>query len=128
MPIFLVNQWTTDKNTNSPTKMIMSHTIDIKGISVVKQYDRDAVEVKVEVNDGENKKPVLRKFGYPLGTTKEEVVADLKNVVAGLDSDADHQASIAEREKQLKEVAKMHKELTGTSLGAPKKKKAKKKK
>lgn len=97
------------------------HSLTVKNIGVLGHPDGPMLDVEVEINDGEN--TVLRKFGYPLGTTKEEVEADLKNVVAGFDGEAEHQLRVAANDAAMAEVEKMKDELKGKSFGkSPEKK------
>lgn len=94
----------------------MAHTLTVKGFGVVVHPEGDLVNVEVEINDGE--RCVLRNYGFPLGTPKEEIEADLKNVVAGLDSDANHQALIVEQEAKLRAVDAMREEMEGMEISA----------
>lgn len=93
----------------------MPHTLKILDIGVRNHPEGQMVVAEVEINDGE--KTVLRKFGYSLGITEEAVAADLKNVVACLDSDAEQQIRIAENEKAMAEVEKMKSQLEGVTFG-----------
>lgn len=95
----------------------MGHTLKIKSFGVEIHPEGDLTSVLVEISDGVNE-PVLKRFGYPLGTSKEAVEADLKNVVAGLDSDAATIELHAEREAKLKQVDEMREELEGKEIVA----------
>lgn len=90
------------------------HSLEIKDVSVIATEDGEQISVEVEIDDGEN--TVLRRFGFPLGTSQEEIEADLKNVVAGLDSDAAHQKGIAEHDEKMKKVDEMREALKGKNF------------
>ena len=87
------------------------HSLEIKDIAIITVEGKEQMSVEVEVNDGE--KTVLRRYGFPLGTSQEEIEADLKNVVAGLDSDAEAKVRNAEHEATLKKVDELREALKG---------------
>lgn len=95
----------------------MAHTLKIKRFAAVVHPEGDFIDVSVEISDGE-KEPVLKNYGYPLGTPMEQIRADLKNVVAGLDQDAESQAVYAEREAKLRQVDEMRDEMEGEEIAA----------
>lgn len=91
------------------------HQLTIKKIGTVSVEGEAQLDVEVEINDGKN--TVLRKYGYPLEHTQEEVESDLKNVVAGFDDDAKLAKQREKHDLAMEEVAKMKKKLEGKTLG-----------
>jgi len=87
------------------------HSLEIKDIAIITVEGKAQMSVEVEINDGE--KTVLRRFGYPTGTSQADIEADLKNVVAGLDSDAAAKVRNAEHEATLKKVDELREALKG---------------
>lgn len=95
----------------------MSHSIKIKKVSEgYSQADNSSfIHVQVEVlKDGESVGE--KSYGYPLGTTPEEIKADLNKVAAALDVDVEQAEKSAALEEALKSV-KAAESLEGEEVG-----------
>ncbi len=57
-----------------------------------------------------------RSFSYPIGTTPEDIKADLEKVAATLDSDAEISKKSAELEESLKSIKVADEALTGLEI------------
>lgn len=68
------------------------------------------IDVEVEVYRGEEKLE-NRRFAYPLGTTKDTILADLDKYCETLASDEEVAARSAELDRQLTEVEKLKSDL-----------------
>ena len=94
----------------------MAHTIKVKSVSEGYSQPDNASYINVQVEVLEDGEVVgERSFGYPLSTTKDEIVADLKKVAAALDVDeeqADKSAKLAEALKNVESA----KDLIGQDL------------
>lgn len=83
----------------------MAHTIKVKNVGEgYSQADNKSfIDVEVEVyKDGEL--VGVKRFGYALETTKEEIEADLKKVAETMDSDAENAVKDAQLRESLKNV------------------------
>lgn len=80
----------------------MAHAIKVKNVETAFSLadNKHFIDIEVEVFDGETLTGT-RRFGYPLNTSKEDILADLNKVAKALDSDAEHAAKSAELEAGL---------------------------
>lgn len=95
----------------------MAHAITIKSIETgfSQASNSHFIDVAVEVFDGEESLGV-RRFGYPMGTSKEEIVEDLKNQKTTLDSDKEVGIASAQLESELAHANSLKEELTNTQI------------
>lgn len=94
----------------------MTHSLKILETSTGYSQVSDSpfINVEVEVFDGEESLGT-RNFGYALGTSKEDILADLTKVRMSLDSDKETAAASAELQKGLDDADKL-KELKDTTI------------
>lgn len=100
----------------------MMYTFKIKKIDPVYSQAEHGyfIDVEVEiykVTKEEGKEDVLdlydtKKFGYPLGTTKEKIFSEFTKVCATLESDQKLKADNAQLDKHLADVQALKEELT----------------
>ena len=73
------------------------------------------IDVELEVyKDGEL--VGTRRFGYPMGTTKDEILTELEKLCVTLASDEENSARSAELDKQLTAAESLKKELMPENL------------
>ncbi len=97
----------------------MAHTIKVLKISEGQsQVDNVSyIHVQVEVYDGESL--VGEKFfGYPLGTSPEDIKENLEKLSRTLDSDKEIGEKSAELEEALKSVGAAEEALTGLQISS----------
>lgn len=92
------------------------HTLKVKSIRVREVAGEKMKEVEVEL--GGHGDAHIRKFGFPVDISKDDIEAELKKIVSGLDCDAEHQEMIAGHEAILKEVDELQKEWEGKTFTA----------
>lgn len=73
------------------------------------------LDVEVEVSKGE-KVVEVRRFGYPLNTDKEFIIADLQKLAVTLDSDAVNAEKSVELDNALKNADDVKKSLSGVEI------------
>lgn len=95
----------------------MTHSLTIKSIETgfSQASNSHFIDVAVEVFDGEESLGV-RRFGYPMGTSKEEIIADLEKQKATLDSDKEVGVASAKLEAELSQADSLKEELTDTKI------------
>lgn len=90
------------------------YTTKIVNVETKYANNEHFIEVVVEIYRGEGEESVhfdTRKFGYPLDTTREEILADHEKLCATLTSDEKVGRESEELDKQLTAVEDLKKEL-----------------
>lgn len=88
------------------------HSLKIKKVEIEysQAEDKEYLDVETEVfNDGES--IGIRKFGYPLDTSREDIEKSLKKVTALLDSEAEQAEKSAVQEKARENANEVKEEL-----------------
>lgn len=80
-----------------------SHFVDVE-VEIYKETEPGQDDVLVAV----------RKFGYPVGTTGDEILLELEKVCASFEADADTTAKSAELEAVLSQAESLKEELMPT--------------
>lgn len=100
----------------------MSYNLKIIDIDTAysQSDNKNFIDVEVEVlKDGELMG--VKKFGYPLDTDEDFILADLKKVANALDLDLEIAIKSEEIEKSLKNVKEIKRSLVGLKINEDKK-------
>ena len=95
----------------------MTHSLTIKSIDTAYSQASNShfIDVAVEVFDGEESIGI-RRFGYAMGTSKEDIIADLQKVKATLDSDKEIGVASAKLETELAQANIIREDLIDTQI------------
>lgn len=95
----------------------MNHSIKILNVDTAysQANDKHFLDIEVEVSK-EGEVVEVRRFGYPLNTDKEFIIADLKKLAITLDSDAVNAEKSAESDKAFKNANDVKESLSGVEI------------